>query len=435
MAPSDNPEKPFHVAVCGGGIGGLCMLIGLLRQNISCTLYESAAAFAEIGAGVSFGPNAVRAMSLIDPDIKKGYDRIATGNAWPAKKNLWFEFNLGPKEDGWKDLKAPGKEGQRIAQVVALDVGQSSVHRAHFLDVLVDLVPDGVAQFGKRVEKVEKKGQKMLLTFQDGSTAEADAVIGCDGVKSRARQILLGEDHETTNPTFTGKYAYRGLIPMEKAAKALGDALARNSQMYLGRHGHVLTFPIENGKTMNVVAFQTKMDGKWEDERWVLPMKKEDMFADFEGWGESVQKVLSLMEKPDVWALFDHPPAPTYFKGHFALLGDAAHASTPHQGAGAGQAIEDAFILSNLLGQVNSVDEIEKAFHAYDAVRRPRSQKVVATSRDAAKIYEFEDEKLKSDLDMIKRTLEMRYDWIWNEDLPQQLKTAEAIMGSGQACR
>lgn len=141
------------------------------------------------------------------------------------------------------------------------------------------------------------------------------------------------------------------------------------------------------------------------------------------------------MEKPDVWALFDHPPAPTYFKGHFALLGDAAHASTPHQGAGAGQAIEDAFILSNLLGQVNSVDEIEKAFHAYDAVRRPRSQKVVATSRDAAKIYEFEDEKLKSNLVMIKKTLEMRYDWIWNEDLPQQLKTAEAIMGSGQACR
>jgi salicylate hydroxylase len=270
------------------------MAIGLLHQNISCTLYESTAAFAEIGAGVSFGPNAVRAMSLIDPDIKTGYDRIVTGNAWPEKKNLWFEFNLGPKESGWKDLEPPGKEGMRIAQVAALDVGQSSVHRAHFLDVLVNLVPDGVAQFGKRVEKVEQKGEKMLLTFHDGSTAEADAVIGCDGVKSRTRQILLGEKHETTNPTFTGKYAYRGLIPMEKAAKALGEELARNSQMYLGRHGHVLTFPIEKGKTMNVVAFQTKEDGKWEDERWVLPMKKEDMFADFTGWGDSVQRILSV---------------------------------------------------------------------------------------------------------------------------------------------
>jgi len=270
------------------------MAIGLLHQNISCTLYESTAAFAEIGAGVSFGPNAVRAMSLIDPDIKTGYDRIVTGNAWPEKKNLWFEFNLGPKESGWKDLEPPGKEGMRIAQVAALDVGQSSVHRAHFLDVLVNLVPDGVAQFGKRVEKVEQKGEKMLLTFHDGSTAEADAVIGCDGVKSRTRQILLGEKHEMTNPTFTGKYAYRGLIPMEKAAKALGEELARNSQMYLGRHGHVLTFPIEKGKTMNVVAFQTKEDGKWEDERWVLPMKKEDMFADFTGWGDSVQRILSV---------------------------------------------------------------------------------------------------------------------------------------------
>lgn len=135
------------------------------------------------------------------------------------------------------------------------------------------------------------------------------------------------------------------------------------------------------------------------------------------------------MEKPDVWALFDHPPAPTYFKGCLALLGDAAHASTPHQGAGAGQAIEDAFILSNLLGKLDSGEEIEKAFHAYDAVRRPRSQKVVATSRDAAAIYEFEDEKLKSNLEMIERTLQMRYDWIWNEDLAQQLKQAQDIMG------
>lgn len=270
------------------------MAIGLLHQNISCTLYESAPAFAEIGAGVSFGPNAVRAMSLIDPDIKKGYDKIATSNAWPDKKKLWFDFNLGQKGEMWGDMKAPGKEMLRVAQVVAGDIGQSSVHRAHFLDVLVNLVPDGVAKFGKRVEQVEKKGEKMVLTFHDGSTATADAVIGCDGVKSRTRQILLGENHPTTNPTFTGKYAYRGLIPMGKAVGVIGEELARNSQMYMGRHAHILTFPIENGKTMNVVAFQSKADGKWEDERWVLPMKKEDMFNDFAGWGNDVQRILSV---------------------------------------------------------------------------------------------------------------------------------------------
>jgi salicylate hydroxylase len=115
-----------------------------------------------------------------------------------------------------------------------------------------------------------------------------------------------------------------------------------------------------------------------------------------------------------------------------ALLGDAAHASTPHQGAGAGQAIEDAFILSNLLGQTKSAKEIEKAFSAYDAIRRPRSQKVVKTSRDAAAIYEFEDAKLGLDLDLIKQTLEARYNWIWDEDLPQQLRQAQDIMARNE---
>lgn len=81
---------------------------------------------------------------------------------------------------------------------------------------------------------------------------------------------------------------------MEKAVGAIGDELARNSQMYMGRHGHVLTFPIESGKTMNVVAFQSKRDGKWENETWVLPMKKEDMFNDFAGWGHCVQQILSV---------------------------------------------------------------------------------------------------------------------------------------------
>ncbi|CZT02996.1 hypothetical protein WAI453_012220 [Rhynchosporium graminicola] len=429
MTVTNTPKSEFHIAVCGGGIGGLCLLIGLLRKNISCTLYEAAPAFAEIGAGVSFGPNAVRAMSLIDSEIKKGYDEIATGNAWPEKKTFWFDFSLGQKEEVWKGLNAPGKEGTFIASVVAGDVGQSSVHRAHFLDALVKLVPDGVAEFGKRVESVEKVGEKMKLTFHDGSTAEADAVIGCDGVKSRTRQILLGKDHEMTNPTFTGKYAYRGLVPMEKAVSALGEELARNSQMYLGLNGHVLTFPIEKGKTLNVVAFLTKEDGKWEDERWVLPMKKEDMFEDFDGWGHNVQQLLTMMEKPDKWALFDHPPAPTFYKERFAILGDAAHATTPHQGAGAGQAIEDAFVLSNLLGQIKKTDDIEKAFHAYDAVRRPRSQKVVKTSREAGALYNFQDKELGTDLEKVRRRLHERYNWIWDEDLPQHLRKAQDIMG------
>jgi len=266
-----------------------------MHQNISCTLYEAAPAFAEIGAGVSFGPNAMRAMFLLDPDIKTGYDKIATRN--PDTPETWFSFRLGMKKEGWEKsgMKAPGEEGHLVGSPIATGVGHNSVHRAHFLDVLVNMVPEGVAKFGKRVERVERVGEKMVLTFGDGTKEEADAVIGCDGVKSRTRQILLGEKSEVLNPSFTHKYAYRGLIPMDKAVEAVGSELARNSQMYMGHHGHVLTFPIEKGKTMNVVAFRSK-EGDWEDERWVLPMKMQDMYDDFAGWGDNVRNILSVRQ-------------------------------------------------------------------------------------------------------------------------------------------
>jgi salicylate hydroxylase len=81
---------------------------------------------------------------------------------------------------------------------------------------------------------------------------------------------------------------------MQKAVAALGDELGRNSQIFMGHHGHVLTFPIDKGETLNVVAFRTKADGKWEKPAWVLPSTSEEMFKDFVGWGDKVQSILKV---------------------------------------------------------------------------------------------------------------------------------------------
>lgn len=387
-------------------------------------IYEAAPSFGEIGAGVSFGPNALRAMKLLDPAVRAAYDGLATRNGWAAKQSTWFDFRHGVRQDG-----------RRIAEVRAHGCGQSSVHRARFLDGLVGLVAGrgrcGVG-FGKRVVEVDQGGgggKGVEIRFADGTSAEASAVVGCDGIRSVVRQMVLGSADGAARAAFTGKYAYRGLVPMEAAVRLLGEELARNSQMYLGPGGHVLTFPIEGGRTVNVVAFRTKGDGVWEDERWVLPGRREDMLRNFEGWGPSVRSILSLMEKPDVWALFDHPPARTYCKGRICLLGDAAHASTPHQGAGAGMALEDAYVLSDLLGSVRTVEGIEAAFRVYDAVRRPRTQKVVTTSRAAGQLYDFEGVGIGDDEEKIRENLENRYRWIWDEDLEVHLNEAKALWG------
>lgn len=433
MATPAHPSStsPLRIAIIGGGIGGLTLLLGLLEHTspeyIDVHLYETAPAFGEIGAGIAFGSNSIRAMKLLKPAIAEAYEKHATFHSDNSarERKVWSTYSMGMDGRGRNPLKA----GDRIHEVRA-SIERSSVHRARFLDAMIDLLPDGHVSFGKRLVDLVENPEKETITmsFEDATTAEADAVIGCDGVKSRVRQILLAE-HGNNEPVFTGKYAYRGLIPMDEAVKALGEWPAKNAQFYWGYDGHILTFPIEHGNTMNVVAFRTKDYGKWDHgSRWVLPGDKNSMMHEFEGWGKDVQAILEMMTKTDIWALFDHPPAKTYHKqGHICLLGDAAHASTPHQEAGAGMAIEDAFILSRLLADVREKPHLEKVFKAYDAVRRPRTQKLVVTSRDAGCLCEFQKPGVGDDVESLRADLDGRMRWVWDIDLMQHLEEAKKL--------
>ena len=138
-----------------------------------------------------------------------------------------------------------------------------------------------------------------------------------------------------------------------------------------------------------------------------------------------------MLDAPDQWALFEQKPAPTYYEGRIAIMGDAAHGSTPHQGAGAGMAVEDALIMSSLLEDesIKSLADIRRAFAAFDHIRRPRSQKVVKTSHEAGDEYGFEGPQ-GDDLEKIKEDLQTRFRWIWEEDLEKELEMAKAQLST-----
>lgn len=426
------PLKPFNIAIVGGGISGLSLAITLLQYDIPITIYEAAPHFGEIGAGVAFGPNAGRAMELMSPKIFEAFMKCKTGNQWESKHNSWFTIRVGDARKADKNGVVRERDGVKVGDTwfevnLTAEGGRGGVYRAHFLDELVKNVPEGVAKFDKRLvemKEAEDGSGDMVLHFADGSTAQHSAVIGSDGIKSKTRTWLLGKDDPAAHAVFSGKYAYRGLIPMDEAVELLGDEVAQNSNFFFGYHGHLLTFPVQQGKIMNVVAFASRKT--WDDERWVVTTSKEEMEADFAEWGPHVQKIVGAMQKPDVWALFMHPHCSTFTKGRVCLTGDAAHATTPHQGAGAGMCLEDSYILANLIKEADNVDDLQRAFYAFDQTRRERTQKNVTTSHEAGQLYDFEF--YGDDLDKIQENMETRMHWIWNVDLEGQLAEARALM-------
>lgn len=109
-----------------------------------------------------------------------------------------------------------------------------------------------------------------------------------------------------------------------------------------------------------------------------------------------------------------------------ALVGDVAHASTPHQGSGAGQCFEDALILSHLLGKVHNDCDLQTAFQVYDLICRPRGQEIVRTSDEAGRLFTFSDPEYGDDIAKIVENANKRFLWIWTHDLEADLKRAQS---------
>lgn len=415
----------LNVSIIGGGIAGVALALDLCRHaHLNVQLFEAAAAFGEVGAGVSFGANAVRAIAGLG--IAEPYRNIADSTPAPWQ-DIWFEWRTG-------------EDAQYLGSSVAKGVGQSSVHRADFLDALARQLPAGVARFGKRAQRVEQAGEQVQVTFTDGTEHHCDLLIGADGIKSSIRDhVLQGLNQPLAAPRFSGTCAYRGLIDSQQLRQAyrdrgLDEHLIDVPQMYLGLDGHILTFPVKRGRLINVVAFITdrsRPDPVWpSDTPWVRQATQAQMLAAFAGWDAAAQVLLENIPNPSLWALHDLAELPGYAHGRVGLIGDAAHAMLPHQGAGAGQGLEDAWLLARLLADPNVLGKRPQAvLQAYDAVRRPRACQVQRTSFEAGELYELRDPVVRGDRAELGKVLAERFDWLWNHDLREDLVQARELLG------
>ncbi|KAG5976813.1 hypothetical protein E4U55_007206 [Claviceps digitariae] len=414
-------ESQLDFAIVGGGVSGLTLAIALLHRGLRVNIFEKAARFEEIGAGVSFTPNAVQAMKICHPAIYEAFEKVCTRNLWPSKQKTWFDYYDAQSEDA------------AVSPVFSISssLGQNGVHRARFLDELAKLLPDQVAHFGKRLDKYEQDEHGRLhLRFTDGSEHQADVLLACDGIKSKVRQLLFGADHPCAHPSYTHKYAYRALVPMEDAINTMGEEKAQNAAMHMGKGSHVLTFPINHGKTVNVVAFHTTSDDWPDSSKLTASSTREAMLRDFSHFSPEIINLLKLSAPDlDVWAIFDlgDNPPPTFVNGPVCLVGDAAHATSPHHGAGAGFCMEDAAVLAVLLANddVSNRRAVQVALEAYDAARRERASWLVQSSRHIGNTYEWIAEGIEDDFTKIQEEIIYRNGVIANVDIQAMCDRAQ----------
>ncbi|KAI1412542.1 mannitol 1-phosphate dehydrogenase [Hypoxylon sp. FL1857] len=414
---TDLPSQgPPIIAILGAGIGGLAAAIGLIKRNVPVTIYEAADRFSTVGAGIGLGPNALNAMDLIDPRFRENYEKVKTRNERPDFEHSVFDALYA--EEGFGE-----KRGWTRALIGAPYFTRSSAHRRDLLEIMQSFIPEKVVRFGKRARSVTQVDNKVLIEFYDGTSELVDAVIGCDGVKGITRRTVLGDiAPQEVQPTFCGMYIYRGIIPMKEAKDILG-AHAGDAKFFMAKGKGVAVYPISQGREENFVFFIAQST-PWVYGDTAVPCTKEEMIEDLKGFDNRLLKLLDYAMLLR-WPTWHHPKTSTYYNGRVCLLGDVAHACSPHQAAGAGQGLEDAAVLSHLLALVRTPAEIEVAFDAYNAIRRPRAQKVVTTSYDAGLLYTWRYPGIEDNMDKIVENANQRLHWIWQHDLGADIKTAE----------
>lgn len=189
------------IAIIGAGIGGLTLALALHKKGFSPRVYERASQLGEVGAGLTLWPNAIKALRSID--LEDEVERIGEEPIHQMIRN---------GETG--EIMRTFERKSMMRDTYGAPLLQ--IHRRDLHDMLVKALEErapGSVVLGAELASVEPHAERPVAVFADGTRVEADLIVGCDGIRSRVRTALFGEEQ----PRFTQIVAWRGLVPMEDA--------------------------------------------------------------------------------------------------------------------------------------------------------------------------------------------------------------------------
>ncbi|OOF90583.1 hypothetical protein ASPCADRAFT_178793 [Aspergillus carbonarius ITEM 5010] len=415
--------QDMHVAIIG-----LALAMGLHKKGVPFTVYEAAPEYSTVGAGIGFGPNGDMALEMIHEGFLAKYELVCVGHKAGVARDVYYEGLL--LEEGL-GLKEPWSGNSSFGHPNYI---RRAAHRNAVLQIMTSFIPISKVHFSKRLTDIKQLPDKVILTFADGEVAEASVVVGADGIKSITREHVLKPMYPNeVEPVYSGSYCYRGVIPIAEGEEILGD-LTNVAKMYFGNGRCCVTYLISGGTEFNFLLCASDTQ-PWEFKHTVTQkVSPETMLSDFEYRGID-DRFLQLLKKaqPIKWGLFHHRSTSTYYRGRVVLLGDSAHASLPFQAAGAGQGLEDALVLSNVLDRIFSGAEkdqplekyISAGFAGYDSVRRPRAQRQLERAHEMSLMLYFQHPETGTSMERVLEKLQNGWlDWLWFRELEADIQSA-----------
>jgi 2-polyprenyl-6-methoxyphenol hydroxylase-like FAD-dependent oxidoreductase len=341
----------MKVLIIGGGIGGLTTALTCRYFKLEYEVFEAAPEIREVGSGIWVPPNAMQVMhrlNMADKVKETGtvLDKISIG---------------GPTGESWYSLLT-----ENI--IPKFGFGTVAIHRARLQALLYNALDKNKVHTGKRLNNFSQTKDGVTLFFEDGSQASGHCAVGADGLRSVTRQQLFGD----MPLRYSGQTCWRGIVRL----KLPENMKASMIELWGKRSGQRFAYSQITPEEVYYYATLAAAPGGKDD----LANLNAFLHATYDSFGPLAKLIIDAIEPDDVIRtdLFDLKPIHTWTKENVALLGDAAHATTPNLGQGAAQAIEDAYVLISLLK--NQTDNIPLTLHAYQQRRVKKAHHIVNTS-------------------------------------------------------
>jgi 2-polyprenyl-6-methoxyphenol hydroxylase-like FAD-dependent oxidoreductase len=342
--------------IIGAGIGGLTTSIALSKYGISSQIFEQSGVLGEVGAGIWVAPNGLK----IYHKLGITEEIIKAGN--PLDKISVVDLNFKPIST---------IDGEKVCQKHGFKT--VAIHRADLHKILVSQIDSNSIHLNKKLKSIHQDGEVVVAQFDDGSISKADFIICADGIKSVGRRILYPQ----MNFRYSGQTCWRFITEYDFEKGERGKMY----EVWSNQKGLRVGYSKINTKQVYVFITNYVASGISDRKESI----KNDLLNLCKGFPKVIHELIESCDSKSIIRndLFDFAPIRKWVQGNIALLGDAAHATTPNLGQGACQAIEDAWVISKM---ISDNENIAEAFLNYEKTRLQKATFITNTSYQFAKI-------------------------------------------------